>query len=334
MELISKIKQKGIPGFLLKTIVFLAILFLLDFSIGHLLRYLYFKQDSGLLYRTGYSIDSTRADILIFGSSTANHHYYPGTFEKRMHMSLYNAGRDGNSIFYHYSVLLGVLKRYSPEMAILDFNMNEFKKDELSYDCISSLFPYYCSHPEIRPIVKLKGPYEKYKLLSGIYPFNSLLFTIIAGNLSLNKSREVVHDEKGYIPLIKFWDKDIALDTSSVRKYPLDSTKLNIFKSFIKHCQDAHVKLYIVISPRFVKFHEKDTSILVAEKIAREFNVPVYNFLEDPQFLDNAGLFADQAHLNDAGAKIFSNKVIDNILKDRSYVRKEEQNLSEKKSLN
>ena len=192
MNLLDKIREKNIPFFFKRLLFFLLIIFCLDFTFGLILKYLYYKQDSGLLYRTTYSMDSTRAQLLIFGSSTANHHYVPVLFENKMNATLYNAGRDGNSILYHYSVLTSILKRYSPEIAILDFNAGEFKKDMQSYERLSSLLPYYEYHPEIRSIIQRKNKFEKYKLLSKIYPFNSLIFTIAIGSSSLNKKKKTL----------------------------------------------------------------------------------------------------------------------------------------------
>ncbi|MEO6707752.1 MAG: hypothetical protein ABIN04_18095 [Ginsengibacter sp.] len=316
MSYINKIREKGFLHFLLKAFLFLIILFLLDISIGSLLKYFYYKQDSGLLFRTNYAIDSTRAEMVIFGSSTANHHYYPNTFEERLHMSLYNAGRDGNSIFYHHSILQGILTRYSPKIAILDFNKEEFKKDQVSYDRISSLLPYYENHPEIRSTILLKSPYEKYKLLSKIYPFNSIIFTIAIGNTDYNTRRKNINDEEGYIPLTRVWNRTIVTDTSNV-KYELDDNKINAFESFIRDCVNSHVKLYIVISPRFTKYMSRDSSVIIANKIANEFKIPFYNFSYDPDFLTHPELFADEGHLNDSGAKIYSNKVIDKIIQNK-----------------
>lgn len=312
MGFINKIKEKKLPHFLLKLLVFLSIIFLLDFSIGSILKYWYYEQDSGLLYRATYAIDSTRAEILIFGSSTANHHYSPGSFENRTHLSFYNTGRDGNTIFYNYSILQGVLRRYSPKIVILDLNRGEFKVNPESYDRISSLLPYYNNHPKIRSIIQLKSPYEKYKLLSKIYPFNSMLFTIAVGTTEYNKSREYINDKKGYVPLNRVWKREITTDASTI-KYGLDSNKTDIFKFFITDCMNSNVKLYIFISPTFKNYTHEDPSIEVAQKIANESNIPFYNFSGDTSFLNHIGLFADVLHLNDKGAKIYSNRVVDKI---------------------
>ncbi|HEY5370795.1 MAG TPA: hypothetical protein VIJ75_17555 [Hanamia sp.] len=303
---------------MLKVFLFFTIIFLLDFSIGSLLKYLYFHQNSGWLYRSSYAIDSTNAEIVIFGSSTANHHYNPNVFEKRMDMSTFNAGKDGQSLFYHYAILKGMLKRYSPRIVILDFDIGEFEKDQRSYDRISSLLPYYENHPEIRSIILLKSPYEKYKLISKIYPFNSVIFTSAIRNVNLNKNKKRDNDaESGYVPIKRVWSQGIAYINAPASR-ELDSNKINIFKDFIRECTAPGVKLYIVISPSLIEYKYENPSVNLAKDIANDFNVPFYNFSK--LFMNYPKLFADNLHLNDSGAQVFSNKVIDTILKNDSNV--------------
>ena len=183
----NKIKARPILYFVTKLFTFLLLIFAIDYCVGQLLSYFYFKQKSGVDYRTTYSINITKEDILIFGSSRANHHYHPHIFKSRLHMSYYNAGRDGTSIIYHYALLKGVLKRYSPKIIILDILNKEFQKNADSYEKISPLLPYYNSHPEIRSIVQLRSRYEKHKLFSKIYPFNSAVLKIAMGNAGTGK---------------------------------------------------------------------------------------------------------------------------------------------------
>jgi hypothetical protein len=73
--------------FIKKILILLVIIALFDLMIGFLLNYLYFRQKSGLFYRATYAIEKTNADVLVFGSSRANHHYVPEVFEKRFRMS-------------------------------------------------------------------------------------------------------------------------------------------------------------------------------------------------------------------------------------------------------
>ena len=146
-------KRNPYKYFFSKLIILFLFLFVSDFLIGNLLSYYYFNQKRGADYLTTYSIDSTKADVLIFGSSRASHHYRPPIFENHLNLTCYNVGRDGSFLFYQYAVLKAVIKRYSPKIIILDFNDGEFSKDESNYDRISALLPYYKTHPEMRSII-------------------------------------------------------------------------------------------------------------------------------------------------------------------------------------
>jgi predicted peroxiredoxin len=309
---IKKILQKPFFNFLFKLLIFILIVFILDLSIGSMLRYFYFKQHNGFLYRTTYTIEETTAELLIFGASKANHQYSPEIFEKRLNLSYYNAGRDGSSIFYHYAVLKSVLKRYTPKMIILDIS-RDFEKNQGSYDRISMLLPYYKSHPEMRSIIEMKSPYEKFKLISRIYPYNSLLFSITAGNSEFNKERYAVI--KGYVPLLRVWEGKLQT-LYEPTNYKLDSVKISIYESFITDCIKAGVKLYVVSSPDFFKLNYNEKSNIVGEQIANKYNLKFLNYSNDSLFLNNAKYFADLSHLNDNGAKVFSNLIIDDIEKD------------------
>lgn len=310
--LTDKIKNNIYVRVLVKLALLFGIVFVADFSIGHLLRYLYFSQQSGNLYRTTYSLEKTKSNLLIFGSSTANHEYSPRIFEDRLHISSYNTGRDGTSIFYQYAILQGVLKRYSPKMILLNFDLEEFKKTPGSYDRLSSLLPYYKAHPEIRSIINMKSPKERIKLCSAIYPFNSMLFTILIGNTEFNKERR--KDFQGFVPLEKMLIKES--DSGYYPEYELDSNKIKTYRSFIHDCINAKVKLYIVCSPFYNKLEKFPNSILLGQKIAHDNHISFFNFLNDTSFINYPSYFADVNHLNYQGASVFSNKLIDKMINE------------------
>lgn len=307
-------KKNSTRAFFQRLFLLFTGVFILDFGIGTVLKFFYFKQESGAQYRTTFSIEKTDADILIFGSSRANHHYDPDIFEKGLGLSYYNAGRDGQFIFYHYAVLKAVLKRYSPKIVILDLSNNEFRKNKGAYDRLSALLPYYTEHPEIQEIVNLRGPYERLKNFSHIYPYNSLLFTIAVGNAEFNKKKK--GDVKGYVALTKTYDSDILADTSSVI-YEFDSLKVNAYRSFIKECANSKVKLYVVCSPYLIKSDHVDHSVRMAKEIAQENGIDFFDHSRDSVFLNNAKLFSDVAHLNREGAKVFSDILISRIKKQK-----------------
>ena len=312
IKLIKKILIKqGYFYLFLKVGVFLILAFCFDFILGSFLSRLYFKQTSGWEYRTKYSIEDTKADILVFGASRAQQQYNPLFFEERLHKTCYNVGRDGQPIFYYYAVLKSIVNRYTPKMVILDIENEVFKEDQSSYDRISVLLPFYKNHPELHSIIEQKGPFEKFKLQSYIYPYNSMVFKIAIGNTEFNKKRNI--DINGYVPLTRVLDEQIRnVDLS--KKYVIDSIKVNLYKSFISECLRAKIKLYIVCSPYFFNSIGSDTSMLLATEIANRNNIDYFDFSKDKLFLNNSKFFDDTVHVNVEGSKIFSNKLIDSII--------------------
>lgn len=312
--MINKTRNFFANQFLIKLAAFFLLVFIVDRSIGFLLKKFYFKQKSGYDYQATFVIDKTEADVLIMGSSRAVNIFDPRIFESKLNLTCYNAGRYGYPIFYHDALLKTVIKRYIPKMVVLSFDAGNFSKSQDAYDRISSLLPYYKDHPEIRSIVELKGRFEKIKMLSSIYPYNSLLLPIIAGNTSGNKSK--FENFNGYIPLhhersgtlTKF---DYTLETK------LDTVKINSYKDFIKTCKDSGILLFIVCPPYMISASGVDLSIKTAIQIAKETNTLFLDYSRDTFFTYKPYLFADYRHLNEKGVDLISNKVIERLRLER-----------------
>ena len=303
-----KAKKQHWLFFFLNVLLLFVIVFAIDQVSGKILKHYYFKQQSGLQYRTTYSLEKTTAPLLVFGSSKANYHYIPEPFEKELGMEYYNVGRDGCHIFYHYALLKSVLKRYTPKVIILDFTFSDIQQNEESYERLSCLLPYYSTHPEIRPEVELKSSMEKIKLLSAVYPFNSAAFTIFKGNTSGREDAEL--KAKGFVPLLRTWNKPLAAPSDTTGINFTDTLKVKYLEFFINDCKAAGIKLFISFSPMYLKYQQSPPPIETAKKIAAAHNIGFYNFLTDTSFTNNPELFSDQSHLNDRGAKVYSEKFV------------------------
>lgn len=310
--MLESIKRNVFAQFIGKLFILLSLIYFLDFSIGHLLRYFYFKQVREFQYLTTYSMEKTKANLLIFGSSRAKHHYHPDILDKKiLDCSYYNTGRDANCIIYHYAVLKSILKRYSPKIVILEFGLGELVKNQDSYDRLASLLPYYKDHPEIRSLVQLKSPFEKLKLISNIYPFNSCIIQIASGNV---KKKSI--DMKGYVALTRTWNGPLPLPgptEPNSYKFDIDSIKVRIYRSFITDCINSHVKLYVVCSPYLSKSGETNYSILLGKEIAEKYGIAFWDYSNDDRFINHSDLFQDFGHLNDKGARVFSKILSDSI---------------------
>ncbi len=305
-KIINPFRKNPYFIFFTKIFAFLFIVWIIDYSFGRVLDYFYFKQKTGFQYQTTYSIDKTKAEILIFGSSRANHHYDPAIFENCLNTTCYNTGRDGSFIFYNYAILKGVTKRYLPKTIILDFVKQEFEINSFDYDRLSALLPYYNSHPEIRTIVELKSDFEKFKLISQIYPFNSSIFTIAYYCFGKSDNTDELK-MKGYLPLTKTWNGIFKHKKSTPDgRYELDKNKVNCFRRFLQECQNKHIKIYVIVSPYLINSEHDDYSVLVAKEMSQKFGAVFLDYSNDSSFTANTFLFADEDHLNTGGAKIFS----------------------------
>lgn len=290
--------------FFLRLGIFISTLFVLDRITGTLLRHYYFTQHSGTMYRTTFSMESATPDIIIFGASRATHNYKPEVFERNLDMTCYNAGKDGTQILYHYAVLQSLLKRYTPKIIILDISFKDLLRADENYDWLSPLLPYYKKHPEIRPVVDLKSYFEKYKLVSASYPFNSAILTIIKSNGMTSDEK----GEKGYVPFEKEWKGPLTPDVPR-KPNKIDSVKLQYFEKFIEDCKNAHTRLYVMLSPLYIRFDNPPISLAAIREVCQHHNIPFYDYSGSIEFLTNPSLFHDRSHMNDKGATIYSEKV-------------------------
>jgi hypothetical protein len=301
--------QKQIVPFIIRIFIIVSFILICDRGIGTILKIFYFRQESGDGYRTTYAIDSTLADILVFGSSRANHSYVPEIFEENFRCTFYNTGRDGNYVLYNYAIFKAITRRYNPKMIIFDIRPEDLGSNAFEYDRLSLLYPYYMTHPEITEIVDTKSPFEKMKRISAIFPYNSLIFQIAMGNLEFNKKR--MPDINGYIPFYEIM-KNEKIDTSKSSIYTIDENKILALKDIIITCQQKNIKLIFVNSPTWGIIQDDYCEVRLLE-LCSEYGIPFFDMSNHPIFISSPGYFADKNHLNDEGAKVFSKILSDKL---------------------
>ena len=283
-------------------------MFVLDRSIGAVLQHYFFAKKNGFDYRTNYVMNTAKPDVLIFGSSRASYHYNTKVLQDSLKISVYNAGRDLSYIQYHYALLQGVLKRYSPKLIVLDTRPNEFQKFENgeNYDRLNVLLPYYDTHPEIREVVELRSPYEKVKLLSKIYPYNSLILSELVELLPIARYKKD-DSENGYI--VKNGNFNSPRGPYTVDD-EVDPVAALYYKKFVQVCKAKNIKLVIAYSPMYQNIDTlRNRNLLFAKQVCKENNLPLIDYLYDPQF-NTPQYFYDKLHLNGAGSTLYSQRIV------------------------
>jgi hypothetical protein len=298
--------NSDLKRFFKKFVLLLVILVALDFIIGKTLKFLFFKEK---LNSITYVMNTTTADFLVFGSSRASRHYVPAVFEKKFNTTFYNCGRDASKMIYNLAAMSAVLERYRPKQIVLELDPDEFGNSE--ENSLSMLLPYR-DNTAVANFIKYNSRFERFKLLSQIYPYNSMIGDIIMGNLSSHKAGFGI-DVEGYL---KF---DDIMDNQPVKPFKYEKLiqqRVDILDAFLNQLHRQGIKITVVISPIYFTFAPHNQVVAIMDSFCKKYsNVSFINYENDPRFFYNT-LFHDDLHMNDTGAHKFSEDLADKLIKN------------------
>tara|TARA_R110002049_G_scaffold130991_4_gene289578 strand:- start:5413 stop:6372 length:960 start_codon:yes stop_codon:yes gene_type:complete len=292
------------------SIKFLAIIILTDIVLGSVAKALFFNQKTGKYARSTYAIEETNAELLILGSSHAIRQYIPEIFEENLNKTCYNAGAEGQQLIYQYALERMILKRYQPQIMLLNIDENWLYTSENAYNRLNDLYPYYSKEKDVlRSIFIKKAPWIDFQMLSKTYQLNSTLVHIARYYMSPQK------DYNGYRPLygaMKPVEKEANNNTFPSE---INHDFVSVLKAIIEDAKENNVQLIFSSSPNPVPINflqNKSMQKIIA--IAKEENIPYLNYYNSPLFTEKWEFFHDIDHLNDKGATLFT-KLLSNDLK-------------------
>ena len=301
--------------FLIKFLILLFILVISDILLGLLFDNLLKKQRDGRLFKILYSIDESREDIIIIGSSHAEQNFNPNVFSKELGMSCWNAGRGGQGLSYFLAIEHEILLRYSPEILIINIEPQILEGD-IDLIRLSILRPFTKNHKSISELLAKTDYFEKYKLSSNIYRYNSMMFYFLRPYFFKNKdgsfSDRGWKPKNGIIPssLIPPENKNINTDIYG----KLNPDKVNFFIQLINLVNEKQTKLVLTFSPDFIPYSGETTSIRYIKNLSKTKGYVVFDFSRDSSFVKKQNYFYDLQHLNSTGANLFSKSLSDSIL--------------------
>ena len=305
---------------LTKLLVFIFVLVVVDHAAGYMLRKLFFNQKASQESSLTYSFFHCKADLLIFGNSRAQRHYDTRVIADSLKISCFNAGISGYGMLLPCVQIEVILKRYSPKIIVFEIDPADFEYSAGEYDRLSVLLPYYHALSQLRPLILRRSPFEGFKLLSGIYPFNSNVINIIRYNF--NFANPFAHrarrkDFDGYVPIVNKEMQGTIPNTSSEKAHAaiidtavIDTNLLKALERIIRLCQKKNIHLILVNSP---VFHNRGDHSVPLSKAAKQVLALIHlekaeflDFTLEPLFVGQMELFADRDHLNEKGAAIFT----------------------------
>lgn len=294
--------------YLLKIALFFALMVMIDVVCGWTFNLLRSKAQGGQTFKNEYINKTCSDDILILGSSRADHHYVPEVFEDSLGLSCYNAGEMGCGIIPAYVRYNQVCNRHKPKLVIYEVTA------EYDYLCDNGYSPYlgvirpYALNNTIKPVyLDFSDDLESLRLVSSIYRNNSTILSLLKDVFAPEK------DNKGYEPLFgNFHPSQRASNTTANNTFEIDSLKFAYVEKLIYDTKNDYVPLVFMISPRYYEttsFARFEPAFNLCDK----YEIPLINNLNYDGISGVEEYFQDDGHLNDKGARFYSQCVISQI---------------------
>ncbi|MBO4822425.1 MAG: hypothetical protein J5548_13295 [Prevotella sp.] len=295
--------------FIIRTLLFLAFMFVIDRMAGTALHCLSIHPRGGMTLHRNHLTNQITEDVLVMGSSRARYHYDPKVVTEMTDLSCFNCGEDGHGIMLFYAWWKLISQRYYPKLIIYDISpqYDLFKGDNHRY--LGLLRRFYDDREEIKALFYDVDCTEKWKMLCQMYRYNSTFMELIADYVY--PFTETTSD--GFIPIDqvikpkKEYDKPRFSHTLT-----FDSLKLSYFDKFIQ--EKGPTKLVFVASPIFDGMNTE--AFTPAIDICKKYNIPFYDFSNDPRFMGVTKYFRDTNHLNVTGAATYTRLLMEKLIEE------------------
>lgn len=286
--------------FIIYIIVFFAIVAAVDFVFGKACDYMTTNAKGGATKQFVDLCKKDHYDMLVMGSSKAHHNYIPQVFTDSLGLTCYNAGYDGNGIILAYAILSMIDDNRLPKLVVYDvkqqFDIYHYNEDG-DYTRYFQKVKKFIDEPVVADIVKSISKDDVIKLHSGLVRYNGDLLFTISGFLRCGTK----NNNMGYEPLVG----QISENTEADKDYSsqVDSLKMGYFRKFIQHTKEKGVELVVVLSPEYrTPF---SANFQPVRELCDKEGIQVIDCFEE-QIYQNAVFFADHCHLNENGARLFS----------------------------
>jgi hypothetical protein len=276
----------------------------IDRSAGLLLDYLRDHSPDGRYYKTNYSLNKCREDVIVIGSSRAEINLVSQVVEDSLNLSCWNAGRGGQGLPYFRAIQEAILGRYTPKIAILNVD-DSILETPIPYEHVGFLRPYYHDHAVIRPMLNKISAAERYLLNSRLYAYNSSYYYLIRPYFIPNLDGKTT--DKGWKPRLNKMEADMTKTLEIVKEYtPLDSVAAFEFDVLVQKFREKNVQVILVVSPNYGRSVTNSPTIRRLQDLSKSYDLPLYVFSDDKNYVTNPGYFVDPDHLNTDGAHHFT----------------------------
>ncbi|MFI3297083.1 MAG: hypothetical protein R3Y59_05590 [bacterium] len=254
-----------------------------------------------------YAFKKLDSDIVIIGSSRGNHHYVSSLIEDSLNLSTYNVSRDGSFLFYQMCLIDKILDNYSPRKILWNLEPTCFSDLSKKTSDLERLLPLYGQSQLLDSLLHSESAMERVKLKSSMYRYNSLHFNYLYRSFIPISNKA----NNGYRPIPNEGYNFPSMLMSDRMEGSLNEEIIDLFNKVVDKCGRTGVDLFFCLSPHYSNYEYKDfESYKLLSHIAIEKDIKLIDFYHNISFMQDSTLFKDQDHMNDKGARIFTNEII------------------------
>ena len=296
--------------YLLKIVLFFGIVFVVDLGYGKACAWLQAHAKGGITAKIYNTAQVQEAEIVIMGSSRAHHHYSPSVIREVTGLAAYNAGVDGNGVVLSTGLYDMIRERYSPKVILYDvepaFDINVYAEDGNNTRYIGWLRPYF-DYSQVKDIVCRVDASERYKNLSAMFRYNSKVVDMLKDFVVLTD-----YTTDGYSPMFgEMKTEPTTQGRGGITQR--DSLKLSIMEVYISNVCKTDTKLIMIASPKYGAVTSKVFDPI--KEMCKQYGVEFWDFYCSPEF-QRLEYFKEPMHLNDKGARAFSESVAHKLCKN------------------
>ncbi|MEZ4397619.1 MAG: hypothetical protein R3C71_11970 [Candidatus Krumholzibacteriia bacterium] len=252
------------------------------------------------------------ADLLVFGSSRAVYQVDPDVLAARLGLSAQNAGNRGQGVRYARGLEALLLERGSRAkvfVLVLDF------EDLWSEDSerLQALAPFWGESPVLDALLVQRGPFERLKLASGLYRYNSMLLPMLAHRLRPDPGADAAN---GFLPLPpRVGPLGRAGAPGGADPGPPVPDVLDAYRGFIRDARAAGKAVLFVTAPRWRPDGLSTKQVLGRRLLASLARAEGAAYVAIDQAtcgdFEDPSLWWDVTHLDAEGARLYSSLLAD-----------------------
>lgn len=313
-------KKKTLLIFCAKALLFLVILFGVDRLVGAAFVTM---KDVGLernpyheWTKTAFILDKCDAECLVVGSSKAERSYVTELLSDSLHISMYNGGQGGCFFLFQNCVINMLLDRGRTKQIIWDVQPECIAEGATmqEYQNVRYLSPYYDSDTWAKAFVDSEDERAALKMTCHMFRYNSKLVQYVLPIVGGGKKTQ-----GGYNPLPTSGYKypELGKVNENVnQEVTLDLDKLIVYEKTLERCREKGVALTIFVSPSYIiKGKQYIGAVDKLSEIANKYGYELKDYSSDPHFMSDKTLFKDASHLNDNGARLYTETIISELKK-------------------